>query len=175
MSDVKEKETVASSPSKGSGVPAKPTIEVDVIATRHWDKGVDFLLRWEHPSGVWNSGPMVFAKGDTDRKIEYNLVDQTALDLAFEAAADECIWVTDGPCPTTKPAQGSDKGQIKDKDRASNKKLKVKNVNDEICDLHYALRFTGKQWEHPDGAKKFGPEYAFDPDYRNTGGGGSNT
>jgi hypothetical protein len=175
MSDVEEKEKVASSASGGPDKTVKPLIEVDVIATRDWDEGVDFSLRWEYPAGVWNSGPMVFAKGDTDRKIEYNLVDQTGLDLVFESSADECIWVTDGPCPTTKPAHGSDKGQIKDKDRASNKKLKVKNVNDEVCDLHYALRFTGKEWRRPDGSKSFGPNYSYDPDYRNTGGGGSNT
>ena len=174
MSDVQERETVASS-SRGPQQAAKSTIQVDVIATRDWEKGVDFRLRWEYPTGVWNSGPMVFATGDLDRKIEYDLVDETGLNLAFVSSADECIWVTDGPCPTVKPPHGSDKGQIKDKDRASSKKLKVKNVNDKTCNLHYALRFTGEQWTHPDGTKTFGPNYAYDPEYRNSGGGGSNT
>lgn len=174
MSDVKEKENLASSAHSASRKAVKVPIDVQVIATRDWDKGVDFVLRWEYPTGVWNSGPMVFANGDLDRKIEYSLDDQTGLGLAFESTADESIWVTDGPCPTSKPPNGSDKGQIKDRDRAAAKKLKVKNVNDKVCNLRYALRFTGASWTRPDGVT-FGPKYAYDPEYRNSGGGGSNT
>ena len=174
MGDVKEKEKVASSAQSASSKTMKPTIDVEVIATRNWDHGVDFVLRWEYPTGVWNSGPMVFAHGDPDRKIEYSLDDRSGLGLAFESTAADAIWVTDGPCPTSKPSNGSDKGQIKDRDRASAKKLKVKNVNDKVCDLHYALRFRGAPWTRPDGVK-FGPDYAYDPEYRNSGGGGSNT
>ena len=175
---VTEQERVMPDTSSGPGKSAlKPPLVVEVIATRDWDKGVDFLLRWEYPKDVWNSGPMVFATGDLDRKIEYDLVDQTGLGLAFEQQADDCIWVADGPCPTTKPQKGSDKDQIKDKDRASAKKLKLKNVNDQPCNLHYALRFTGGSWSRPEGAgtKTFNPPYEYDPEYRNSGGGGSNT
>lgn len=173
---VTEKERVVPDPSSDPGKSAlKPPLVVEVIATRDWDKGVEFLLRWEYPSGVWNSGPMVFATGDLDRKIEYDLVDQTGLGLAFESQVKDCIWVVDGSCPTAEPPSGSDKDQIKDRDRASGKKLKVKNVNDQKCNLHYALRFTGAPWVRPDGARTFSPPYAYDPEYRNSGGGGSNT
>ena len=175
---VSEKERVVPDPSpSAANPPAKPTIAVEVIATRDWDKGVHFLLRWEYPSGVWNSGPMVFATGDPDRKIEYDLIDQTGLGLAFENHVDDCIWVVDGPCPTANPGSGADKGQIKDRTRATDKKLKLKNVNDQTCNLHYALRFKGASWSHPEGTgtKTFNPPYAYDPEYRNSGGGGSNT
>jgi hypothetical protein len=174
--DVQDKERVVPDTSTGPDKSAlKSPLVVEVIATRDWDKGVDFLLRWEYPDDVWNSGPMVFATGDLNRKIEYDLVDQTGLGLAFEQQADDCIWVADGSCPTAKPPNGSDKGQIKDKDRASDKKLKLKNVNDVTCKLHYALRFTGESWERPDRTKTFNPPYEYDPEYRNSGGGGSNT
>jgi hypothetical protein len=175
---VTEQERVMPDTSSGPGKSAlKSPLLVEVIATRDWDKGVDFLLRWEYPKDVWNSGPMVFATGDPDRKIEYDLDDQTGLGLAFEQQADDCIWVAEGPCPTTKPHKGSDKDQIKDKDRASAKKLKLKNVNDQTCNLHYALRFTGASWSRPEGTgtKTFKPPYEYDPEYRNSGGGGSNT
>ena len=175
---VTEQERVMPDTSSGPGKSAlNPPLVVEVFATRDWDKGVDFLLRWEYPKDVWNSGPMVFATGDLDRKIEYDLDDQTGLGLAFEQQADDCIWVAEGPCPTTKPQKGSDKDQIKDKDRASAKKLKLKNVNDQPCNLHYALRFTGGSWSRPEGTgtKTFKPPYEYDPEYRNSGGGGSNT
>ena len=174
---VTEQERVMPDTSSGPGKSAlKSPLLVEVIATRDWDKGVDFLLRWEFPQGVWNSGPMVFATGDRDRKIEYDLDDQTGLGLKFESKADDCIWVVDdGACPTS--GSGSDKGQIKDKQRASDKKLKLKNVNDVTCNLHYALRFTGASWSRPEGTgtKTFNPPYEYDPEYRNSGGGGSNT
>jgi hypothetical protein len=174
---VAEQERVMPDTSSGPGKSAlKSPLLVEVIATRDWDKGVDFLLRWEFPQGVWNSGPMVFATGDRDRKIEYDLDDQTGLGLKFESKADDCIWVVDdGACPTS--GNGSDKGQIKDKQRASDKKLKLKNVNDVTCNLHYALRFTGASWSRPEGTgtKTFKPPYEYDPEYRNSGGGGSNT
>ncbi|NUT00019.1 MAG: hypothetical protein HOP96_03480 [Sphingomonas sp.] len=172
--DVKEKERVVPSSAPGSSKKSisKAKIEVEVIATRDWDKGVDFLLRWEFPKNVWNSGAMIFAKDDLDRDLEYTLNDQSGLGLAFETSVNDCIWVSDSGCPTS--SGGSDKGQIKDKDRASPNKLKLKNKNDTTYNLHYALRFTGSSWTRPDGTKTFNPPYAYDPEYRNTGGGGSN-
>ena len=72
----------------------------------------------------------------------------------------------------TKPPKGSDKGQIKNKVRASDKKLTLENKNNTYpYTLHYALRFTGKTYEVE--GKQFGPNYAYDPEYRNNGGGGN--
>ena len=172
--DVKEKERVVSDPSLGAGgPPTKQTILVQVVATRDWDDGVGFQLKWEHPKGVWHSGPMVFPKDDIDRELAYDLVDETGLDLVFDSKADDCIWVTTAPCPKhTKPPKGSDKGQIKNKVRASDKKLTLENKNNTYpYTLHYALRFTGKTYEVE--GKQFGPNYAYDPEYRNNGGGGN--
>ena len=171
---VTEQERVMPDTSSSTGKAAlKPPILVQVVATRDWDVGVGFQLRWEFPKGVWNSGAMVFAKDDLDREINYDLVDETDLDLVFDSQADDCIWVTDGPCPKkVKPPHGSDKGQIKNKVRAGNKKLTLENANNTTYKLHYALRFTGKTYTNPDGVK-FGPNYAYDPEYRNNGGGGN--
>lgn len=152
---------------------AKAPVSVEVIATLDWDNGVGFLARWEHPAGVWNSGPMVFKKGDPDRMIEYTLIDQTGLGLEFHSPADEAIWVDSNACPVAKPPAGSDKGQIKDKNRPAKDKLTLKNVNDQTCTLHYALRFTGASWTRPDNSRTFDPPYEYDPDYRNGGGGGN--
>lgn len=172
---VEEKERVVPDTSPGPGRPTpKPPILVQVVATRDWDKGVGFHLRWEYPPGVWNSGPMVFAKDDRDRQLAYDLVDETDLDLVFDSQADDCIWVTTGPCPEkVKPPHGSDKGQIKNKVRAGNRKLTLENLNDtHPYKLHYALRFTGKPYQNAEG-EKFGPTYSYDPEYRNNGGGGN--
>jgi hypothetical protein len=149
--DVKEKERVVSDPSLGAGgPPTKQTILVQVVATRDWDDGVGFQLKWEHPKGVWHSGPMVFPKDDIDRELAYDLVDETGLDLVFDSKADDCIWVTTAPCP----------------------KHTLENKNNTYpYTLHYALRFTGKTYEVE--GKQFGPNYAYDPEYRNNGGGGN--
>lgn len=165
-------ENVQEGPARSKSA-TKPTINVEVLATRDWDNGVSFLCLWEYPTGVWNSGAMVFADGDSDRHIEYTLNDKTGLGLDFKNIADEAIWVDFGGCPTAKPAAGSDKGQIKDKNRPASKKLKLKNANDQLCKLHYALRFDGSAYGTPEG--NFGPTYEYDPEYRNGGGGGSNT
>jgi hypothetical protein len=151
---------------------AKPTINVEVIATRDWDEGVNFVCTWEYPqnSGIWHSGKMVFADGDVDRDIEYTLVDRTGLGLAFASPANEAIWVNFGTCPTS--SQGSDKGQIHGKNKPAPGTLTVKNKNNVVCKLKYALNFVGTPYSNPSGA--FGPPYQYDPEYRNGGGGGSN-
>ena len=61
---VTEKERVVpdTSSDPGKETALKPPILVQVIATRDWDEGVGFQLRWEFPKDVWNSGAMVFAK-----------------------------------------------------------------------------------------------------------------
>ena len=171
----KERDKGASSEAaRGHKKAAKPTLIVDVIATRDWDEGVNFTLQWEYPTNVWNSGSMIFARGDLDREIEYKLVDRTGLGLALDPTADDCIWVSGRGCPKTKPSSGSGKGQIGNKNRIDARKLSVTNKNDTTYKLYYALRFTGSQWTNGDG-KSFGPYYNFDPEYRNSGGGGSNT
>lgn len=142
-------------------------IEVDVIATRHEDLGVDFLCMWEDSSGNWHSGPIEFPYRSGDHEVEFKLDDRSGLHLNFEKNAGDAIWFDLNSCP--KSAGGSDNGQITDKQVTANDKLKLKNLNSQACTLHYALRFTGDSWTSPGGKQHNGP-YSYDPEFRNRGG-----
>jgi hypothetical protein len=144
-------------------------IDVDVVATRHEDKGVDFVCTWQDGNGPWYSGPIVLPRQSGERDIEFKLDDKTGLKLNFETSANSAIWIKEGSCPTSGHGN-DDKGQIKDKQVDTNdKKLTLKNLNTEECVLHYALRFTGDSWTSASGVKHE-PPYVYDPEFRNGGG-----
>jgi len=144
-------------------------IDVDVVAARHEDNGVDFQCLWQDANGNWNSGPIIFPRNSGEHDVEFQLDDRTGLNLNFEANASDAIWFNVDCCPTS--GSGDDKGQIRDKlVVAGKKKLTLKNLNEgNPCDLHYALRFTGDSWTSPGGKQHQGP-YTYDPEFRNRGG-----
>lgn len=146
-------------------------VDIDVIATRHEDHGVDFVCLWQDANRNWHSGPIVFPYDSGEHDVEFKLDDRTGLNLNFEASASNAIWFNANSCPTS--ASGDDKGQIRDKQvMSTDKKLKLKNLNTgDPCDLHYALRFTGDSWTSPGGKQHQAP-YAYDPEFRNRGGTG---
>jgi hypothetical protein len=141
-------------------------IEVEVIVTRHEDKGVDFVCLWQDASNIWHSGPIVFPRNSGEHDIELKLDDRSGLNLVFESAATDAIWFNVDCCPTS--ASGDDKGQIRDKQVvAGRKKITLKNLNSgNPCVLHYALNFTGDSWTNPGSTQS----YAYDPEFRNRGG-----
>ena len=137
-------------------------INVTVLATRHEDDGVDFHCAWQDNSGHWYSGPIVLPKGSGTHEVAFELDDKTNLGLKFMGKGDEAIWVNADRCP--KSAHGNnDKGQIKDRNVASDRRLTLQNLNDDACVLHYALRFTGRPWTSPNG-KQHHPPYMKDPE-----------
>ena len=147
-----------------------PKINVDVIATRHEDNGVDFICMWQDANKNWHSGPILFPYGSGEHDVEFKLDDRSGLNLNFENNVSDAIWFNVDCCPTS--SNGSDKGQIRDKQvMSSDKKLKLKNLNTDECTLHYALRFSGNSWTSP-GGKNHQPPYVYDPEFRNRGGGG---
>lgn len=148
-------------------------VDVTVLATLHDDDGVQFHCSWRDDSGAWHSGPISFPFGYSKNKVKFRLDDRTGLDLEFLDQTHEAIWFDSDGCPRDR--DGSDLGQIADraveKDPVSSKrrKLSLTNLNTEECNLHYALRFTGKDVSV--GGGDYSPPYVCDPELRNRGGG----
>jgi hypothetical protein len=148
-------------------------VEVTVLATLHDDHGVEFHCTWPDDSGVVHSGPITFPVGASKNKVKFRLDDKTGLDLQFLDQPNDAIWVDANGCP--RDANGTDLGQITDKEVAKDpvsskrKKLTLTNLNTEECNLHYALRFTGKSARSGGTAEQ--PLYVCDPELRNRGGG----
>jgi hypothetical protein len=165
MSDQKLHHAAAS---RVAGKGRAQKFDVNVIAARHEDEGVDFICLWEDANGDWHSGPITFPRNSGEHDVEFKLDDRTGLNLAFEASGSNAIWFNADCCPTS--ASGDDKGQIHDRHvETGNKKLKLKNRNSSACNLHYALRFTGNSWTSP-GGKQHNAPYVYDPEFRNEGG-----
>jgi hypothetical protein len=140
---------------------------VSVIATRHEDEGVDFHMLWQDSNKNWHSGPIVLPRNSGEYDVEFKLDDRTGLNLNFLANANEAIWVNADTCPTS--ASGNDKGQIKDKAvKTTDKKLTLRNTNEDRCVLHYALRFSGNSWTNSAGKVHSAP-FVKDPEFRNGG------
>jgi hypothetical protein len=93
--------------------------------------------------------------------------DTTGLNLRFCTPATEAMYVDFVPtCPTV-PGNG---GQITFPHAPSNRLLMVENANSgNACDLRYALRFNGD----PNTQGGEVAPYAYDPDFKNGGGGGT--
>ena len=143
-------------------------IDDDVRATPGKGGGVDFDHQWRPSTGGnWSNGPIDLPKGSGEHKLEFTLNDTSGKNLEFYGDAGSAMWVNVDSCPQTGKAH-DDKKQIHDKTVASKKKLTLKDVNDEKCDLHYALRFKGDPWTDPATGKSY-PPYEYDPEIKNGG------
>ena len=144
-------------------------VDVTVVATLNPATGVEFECSWRDQSGISQTGPIEFPAGASKNKLSFQLDDRTGLELEFLDQPHEAVWFNVDSCPAD--GNGADKGQITDKSvekdsgSGKRKKLKLTNLNTEECNLHYALRFTGKETS---GAA---PPYVCDPELRNRGGG----
>jgi hypothetical protein len=142
---------------------------VNVLATLNEDVGVDFQISWNIDGGNTFSGPIFLPRDSGYYDVDFDLDDRTGLRLKFMPSIDDAIWINSAYCPY-QGAGNDEKGQIKDKDHASNSKLKLKNENfGDSCVLHYRLRFDGDAWTSPCG-NNFAPPYSKDPEFRNGGG-----
>jgi hypothetical protein len=143
-------------------------IEVDVLASLSANNSVHFDSVWRRKGeSVWHTSPIELGRGSGDHEIELHLDDRTGLALRFYEDPDEAVWMNIGQCPTA--SSRSDKKQIKDKktDKWNRKKLCFTDVNDEECELHFALRFDGER--SIDTEEKAYPPYEYDPIIRNGG------
>jgi hypothetical protein len=150
-------------------------VRVNVLAARHDEDGVSFHCTWEDSAGMSHSGPIDFPFGSGRNRVSFELDDRTGLNLEFHEQPHDAIWFQTNACPVA--ANGADLGQITDKQvhkgllTRKRKKLTLTNRNTQACNLHYALRFTGRPWTNSQG-QTHQPPYACDPEFRNNGGGG---
>jgi len=143
-------------------------IDVEVQAKPRKDGGVKFDHQWRPSDGdEWFKGAIDLPKGSGEHKLEFTLDDTSGKNLEFYGDPGSAMWVNVDSCPQT-GKEHDDKKQIHDKTVASKKKLTLKDVNDEKCDLHYALRFKGDAWTDPVTGTSY-PPYEYDPEIKNGG------
>jgi len=136
------------------------TLQVDVYAYREGDD-VLFTHAWRrHGDAKRLKGQLKIPHGQGDVPVHFHLHDRTGLQLAFERAPSDAMWVSQTECPV----RAGNGGQITFLNSSPNQLIVEDDNSGDECVLHFALRFTGDELAG-------NTTYEYDPEIRNGGGG----